>query len=695
MSMNLDLIIATPGRFVHLVVEMRLDLSSVQYAVFDEADRLFEMGFAAQLTEILHALLETRQTMLFSATLPTSLVEFAQAVLREPQLIRLDPEHKVSADLENAFFTMKKHEKDGALLHILNDVIKIPTGATENAKRIKIGIGKTDNKRKRNAADDGKPSSILLSTLVFAQTKHHVEYLAAPLHQSGYSIAYIYSSLDQTARQIAVYKFRSGVIHVLIVTDVAARGIDFPVLANVVNYDFPSQPKIFVHKVGRTARAGQRGWSYSLVSESDVPYLMDLHLFLGKSLVLENRDHIDYATDLVLGGLVRDRLETHCEWVSKLVEQDSDLQGLRSVAVKGGKFQLKTRNSASSESVRRSNKLIHSDCWLNTHPLFDDVIDRNEVERERMLTRIRNFKPLEMVFEVGKNGPVGEAANVLKKQRATFAKRQAPNDLSIQKGASALGVEASKPDNTNANNIPKTRTLSKIELDLTSASETDFETTITQPPSKSGPSASWQNPEFFMSYNPTASNPTEEQAYSIHSGSVPGKVSFSEATRGATMDLVKHDDAKRAIESRGEGWDKRQKKYVSKANDYDGSKGVRVTRGESGRKIPASFRSGRFDAWKKSKKLTRIPKIGEQESKTAFSVGQKNPRFRYNSHSVPKEPDKFRDDYYKQRKKTEAAKAKTVRAFTNRPSRSKIKGIDEMRKERQAKLKRREKRARL
>jgi ATP-dependent RNA helicase DDX54/DBP10 len=118
MTTNPDIIIATPGRFLHLKVEMGLDLSSVKYIVFDEADRLFEMGFAAQLSEILHALPASRQTLLFSATLPKSLVEFARAGLQEPRLIRLDAESKISPDLKSAYFTVKSGDRDGEKSHV-------------------------------------------------------------------------------------------------------------------------------------------------------------------------------------------------------------------------------------------------------------------------------------------------------------------------------------------------------------------------------------------------------------------------------------------------------------------------------------------------------------------------------------------------------------------------------------------------
>jgi ATP-dependent RNA helicase DDX54/DBP10 len=165
---------------------MNLDLSSVRYIVFDEADRLFEMGFAAQLAEIMVALPTSRQTLLFSATLPKTLVEFARAGLQEPKLIRLD-DSKVSPDLESAFFMLKSGERDAALLYLLDQVIKIPMGETEAAKRAK----EPSNSKKRKR-DDSNPKDAPTpnSTVVFAATKHRVEYLASLLKTAGYSVSY-------------------------------------------------------------------------------------------------------------------------------------------------------------------------------------------------------------------------------------------------------------------------------------------------------------------------------------------------------------------------------------------------------------------------------------------------------------------------------------------------------------------------
>ena len=153
----------------HLKVEMRLDLSSVRYIVFDEADRLFEMGFAAQLGEILHALPQSRQTLLFSATLPKSLAEFARAGLQDPHLVRLDAESKVSTDLQNGFFTVKSEEKEGALLRVL-DFIGLPLGRERKSIQDDGPGDKAGKKRKGKEADHAKPTEH--SSIIFCATKH-------------------------------------------------------------------------------------------------------------------------------------------------------------------------------------------------------------------------------------------------------------------------------------------------------------------------------------------------------------------------------------------------------------------------------------------------------------------------------------------------------------------------------------------
>ena len=179
-----------------------------------QRDAKLSKGFASQLTEILHALPEERQTLLFSATLPKSLVEFAKAGLSEPRLVRLDAESKISPDLQSAFFSIKSADKEGALLHIIQDVIKIPVGQTQVALQANRDVSGSNKKRKRDVMDP-KESPTEHSTIVFAATKHHVDYLAALLRHAGYSVSYVYGSLDQTARKMQVQDFRTGMTNIL------------------------------------------------------------------------------------------------------------------------------------------------------------------------------------------------------------------------------------------------------------------------------------------------------------------------------------------------------------------------------------------------------------------------------------------------------------------------------------------------
>jgi len=698
MTSNPDIVIATPGRFLHLLVEMSLDLSSVRYVVFDEADRLFEMGFATQLHEILYALPASRQTLLFSATLPKSLVEFAKAGLREPHLVRLDAESKMSPDLECAFLTLKDAEKEGALLHLLNDVIQMPTGEAAAAR--KAVDPQNPKKRKRHSAPSATDLPSEYSTIIFAATKHHVEYLSNLLKLAGFPVSYVYGSLDQTARKAQVEDFRSGLTTILVVTDVAARGIDIPLLANVINYDFPSQPKVFIHRVGRTARAGKKGWSYNLINNADLPYLLDLQLFLGKKLVLGRNtgQPAHFVEDMVLGGIPKDRLEKSCEWVTKILNEDGDLEALRGVAVKGERLYTKSRNSASSESARKAKTLAFEQAISDPHLIYKNDTSTNTMERDEMLAKISGFRPAETVFEVGKHGNANVAAETIKKLRTQ-------RSIKIQKAAAAsahadeIEVQAAV-DNDNSELEEESQIdISRAEEDMELASEDELEVTFLSEKTSYGDGAkeSFQESEFFMSYQPKSVNLAEDRGYGVHSGSYSKGSNFVDAARGATMDLGNDESKsfKEASRPNQMRWDKQHKKYVATVNDQDGSKGARLITGESGQKIAASFKSGRFDAWRRSNKLDRLPKVGEAESgRSGGRPGGGRP-YKHNSDRAPKQPDKYRDDFYKKKKKLDEAKAgNTGRFVTNSKAKSELKGVDDVRRDRKLKQRRMEKNAR-
>ncbi|KXS97293.1 hypothetical protein AC578_4580 [Pseudocercospora eumusae] len=705
MASNPDIIIATPGRFEHLKVEMALELSSVKYVVFDEADRLFEMGFAAQLHEIMYSLPSNRQTLLFSATLPKSLVEFARAGLQDPKLVRLDAESKIAPGLQSAFFTVKRAEKEAALLHILQHVIKMPAGS--NAVEKKDGKDKGSKKRKRDSDAPANEAPSAPSTVVFAATKHHVEYLANFLKAYGYATSYVYGSLDQTARKMQVHDFRSGVTNILVVTDVAARGLDVPLLANVINYDFPSQPKIFVHRVGRTARAGKEGWSYNLITQQDMPYLLDLQLFLGRKLVLGRAEKEPgiFQNTIVLGSLRRDQLEPLMEESAKLIEEDDDLSAMRDVAAKGEKQYLRTRNAASAESVKRAKTLAQSGDTTATNILFEEV-DRTAADEEQrrldMLAKVSGFRPAETVFEVGQRGKLTEAAEVMRKRRAKiepkFGKKDANDSDEEEDTVKVTGRNAGEDLSEDEDELVLTQ---PNGADMEEASDDEIELTFTAPDEsqangkKKRKNDTGQDSDFFMSYTPSTINMAEDRGYGVHSGGTNANSHFLEQARGATMDLTNDEDAgMKEARSKGLRWDKKSKKYVQKANDEDGSKGARMIRGESGQKIAASFKSGRFDAWKKANRVERLPRVGEQEKSNAHFAQNGGKRYKHKQEKAPKQADKYRDDYYKRKKRVDEAKEKRVGQFADGKGKNELRGVEDVRKLRKLQERRREKNAR-
>ncbi|KAF6264094.1 P-loop containing nucleoside triphosphate hydrolase protein [Scenedesmus sp. NREL 46B-D3] len=343
-----DVIVATPGRLLHHLAEVQgFGLGSVEYCVFDEADRMFEMGFAEQVREIVGRLRESRQTLMFSATLPRSLADFAAAGLSSPQLVRLDADRKLSPELGLAFFTVRADDKPAALLWLVRE--GLPQGS---------------------------------STLVFASTRHHVEFLHNLMSHEGVPAACVFGSMDQTARKIHVAKFRAGKVGVLITTDVAARGIDIPLIDNVINYDFPAKPELFVHRCGRAARAGRSGSALCLLTREELPFLLDLHLYLGRTVApapaTPDPRAVAAAAAAVAGtgGLVAAAaadsaasssslygqfppllLEPLVDHVRQLSEAQQDLGGLTRSLVNAYALYLKTRPSASAESAKRAKQL--------------------------------------------------------------------------------------------------------------------------------------------------------------------------------------------------------------------------------------------------------------------------------------------------------------------------------------------------
>lgn len=246
---NVDIIIGTPGRVIDLQESGTMDLSQVAFLVVDEADRMFDMGFYPDLRKLIKVLPKTaeRQTMLFSATLNTYVKNLAWEYTEEP----------VEITIESKQITVE--EIDQQLLHVSSD----------SKMKLLLGILQSE-----------KPESVI----IFCNTKRSCEVVAKRLQLNGLESEFIIGDLPQSKRLQVLDSFKSGSLKCLVATDVAARGIDVDDLAMVVNYDLPNESENYVHRIGRTARAGKSGKAYTFCSEQDVYNLVPIERYLGHSI---------------------------------------------------------------------------------------------------------------------------------------------------------------------------------------------------------------------------------------------------------------------------------------------------------------------------------------------------------------------------------------------------------------------------
>ena len=403
-------------------------------------------------------------------------------------------------------------------------------------------------------------------------------------------------------------------------------------------------------------------------------------------------ESVSFAEDVVLGTLQRSRLESCMESVTKFLDEDDDLRALRTVASKGEKQYSRTRSAASTESVKRSKSILAAPETYHLSSLFHDDENQTELAREDMLARVSGFRPSETVFEIGKRGAGagGEAAEIMKRRREKIDPIRNMDKSQIKTTTEA---RRANPD--------RDQDQDEMEFDMLESSDDEVDVTFPQAEPESNQSGdhvdAWQDDENFMSYAPKSGELEVDRAYGVHSGAYKGRKdsSFVQDARDAVMNLD-GDESKGMGEvshARRLRWDKRSKKYVARENDEDGSKGTKLVRGESGQKIAASFRSGRFDAWRKTNKVDRLPRTGDLES--ASSTNQlPGRRFKHRAEQAPKEADRFRDNFYKQKKRVQEAKEKRIGKFKDGQGKSELKGVEAVRKDRKLKEKRRDKNAR-
>jgi ATP-dependent RNA helicase RhlE len=250
---GVDILVATPGRLLDLINQRFVHLEHIKMLVLDEADRMLDMGFVHDVKKIIAKVPVKRQTLFFSATMPNEIQQLANTILTNPAKVEVTPPSSTADTIQQELFYVEKGDKRSLLAHILKD------------KNIK-------------------------TALVFTRTKHGADKVVKDLVRVGITAEAIHGNKSQNARQRALTNFKNRTTRVLIATDIAARGIDIDELTHVINYELPNIPETYVHRIGRTGRAGASGIALSFCDAEEVEFLKDIHKLISKQIPV-NEEH--------------------------------------------------------------------------------------------------------------------------------------------------------------------------------------------------------------------------------------------------------------------------------------------------------------------------------------------------------------------------------------------------------------------
>lgn len=257
-----DILIATPGRLLDLHAQGYISFKDLEIFVLDEADRMLDMGFVHDVKKIISKIPAKRQTLFFSATMPKEIQGLADSILTNPEKVEVTPVSSTADTIQQWIYFVEKQNKKLLLADLLLD------------KSIE-------------------------SVLVFTRTKHGADKVVKDLVKKGIKAEAIHGNKSQNARQRALGNFKDRTTRVLVATDIAARGIDVDELTHVINYEMPNIPETYVHRIGRTGRAGLSGTAFSFCESEELPYLKDIHKLIGKTIPVQT-EHA-FHTELSIG----------------------------------------------------------------------------------------------------------------------------------------------------------------------------------------------------------------------------------------------------------------------------------------------------------------------------------------------------------------------------------------------------------
>lgn len=244
---GVDIVIATPGRLLDLIQQRQVHLRQVMMFVLDEADRMLDMGFIRDIQKIITYLPQKKQTLMFSATMPPEILSLTRSLLNHPETVSVTPPSTTVDSIKQGVYFIHKKDKKSLLLHLLKE-------------------------------------KDIASALIFTRTKHGADHVTRDIRNAGINAEAIHGNKSQGARQTALNNFKSKRTRVLVATDIAARGIDVDELSHVINYELPNTPETYVHRIGRTGRAGLSGIALSFCDSEEKSFLRDINRLIAKPI---------------------------------------------------------------------------------------------------------------------------------------------------------------------------------------------------------------------------------------------------------------------------------------------------------------------------------------------------------------------------------------------------------------------------